>query len=48
MLLGAAHPAFNDTLDAAFATMQPRIVDQALVTGGFYIFADERVSLDCD
>lgn len=36
MLLGPAHPAFNETLDAAFSTMKPRIVDQALVTGNFF------------
>ncbi|KAK3720009.1 hypothetical protein LTR37_004132 [Vermiconidia calcicola] len=41
MLLGAANPTFNDTLDAAFSTMRPRIVDQALVTGKFFVFADE-------
>lgn len=38
MLLGPAHPAFNETLEAAFSTMRPRIVDQALVTGKFFAF----------
>lgn len=38
MLLGPAHPTFNQTLEDAFSTMRPRIVDQALVTGKFYVF----------
>lgn len=45
MLLAASHPAFNDTLEAAFGTMKPRIVDAALKTGGFFVFV--RRSLAC-
>lgn len=38
MLLGAADTVFQDTLRAAFDTFRPRLVDQALVTGKFFVF----------
>lgn len=38
MLLAASHSTFNDTIDAAFSAIRPRLVDQALVTGNFYAY----------
>ena len=46
MLLGAADPTFNQTLEDAFSTMRPRIVDQALVTGKFFVFVRPNPSKD--
>lgn len=48
MLVGAADKNFNKTIEAAYNTIKPRIVDQALVTGGFFIWANEVVENEDD
>ena len=47
MLLASSHPQFRDTVESAFRTMRPRLVDQALVTGGFFAFVSLNLPLHC-
>jgi len=48
MLVEDADPTFNQTLNLAFGTIKPRIVDAALKTGGFFVFADELLEDEKD
>lgn len=48
-LLSESSPVFNESIQDSYGTFRSKIVDQALQTGGFQVFAlTDKEEKDCD